>query len=78
MNHPTSEDICGEFAASFIPREQIWFVCVLPKGHEGDPNSHRAGGTCKAHGPYVMEKFGQVPNCPQWPKCIEDLMSKEK
>jgi len=72
---PDNNDICGEFAASFIPRWGQSFCCVLPKGHEGD---HRAGGTCFAHGPYEMEKFGQVPNCPQWPKCIEDLMSKEK
>ena len=65
-------NICGEFAASFIPREQMWFVCVLPKGHEGE---HRTGGTCLAHGPYVMEKFGQVPSCPQWPKCAKDVLA---
>ena len=54
-------DPCGEFAASFIPREGMYFTCVLPKGHDGE---HRAGGTCVAHGPYVMEHTGEPPRCP--------------
>jgi hypothetical protein len=62
---------CGEFAASFIPRWGMYFTCVLPKGHDGGPESHRAGGKCKKHGEYVMEHFGEAPRCPQWPDCTK-------
>ena len=52
---------CGEFAASFIPRWGTYFPCVLPKGHEGE---HLAGGDCFAHGPFIMQHFGEPPHCP--------------
>lgn len=62
------EEICGEYAASLIPRRGEFFCCVLPKGHDG---KHRAGGECFKHGKYVMEHTGQTPQCPQWPDCTK-------
>ncbi len=70
------EEHCGEFAASFIPRWGWFFPCFLPKGHEGGPESHRAGGECTKHGKYVMEQYGQPPQCPKWPDCAK--IGKEK
>ena len=55
---------CGAPAASFIPRWGMSFVCVLPKGHEGE---HQQGGACYKHGEYV----GKL--CPHWPDCIDDV-----
>jgi hypothetical protein len=66
---PNTEEICGEFAADFIPRWGWSFPCVLPKGHDGE---HRAGGECLRHGYYVMEHSNEPPQCPKWPKCAED------
>jgi hypothetical protein len=72
-------DLCGEFAASFIPRWGQYFSCVLSKGHEGGPESHRAGGTCVAHGDYVMDSFGATPHCPYPPEeCIAGCMKLQK
>ena len=65
------DNICGEFAASFIPRWGTYYSCVLPKGHEGE---HRAGGTCRTHGAYFMEQPGQTPQCPKWPECAKELL----
>ena len=64
---------CGEFAASLIPREGMYYPCVLPKGHEGE---HRTGGECLAHGPYIMEHFGQPPQCQKWPECVKEILAK--
>ena len=69
------DETCGEFAASFIPRWGTYFSCVLPKGHDGE---HRAGGTCVAHGAYVMGHFGQTPRCPKWPYCIDEIYKVDK
>lgn len=57
---PVPVEKCGEPTASFIPRWGMYFLCVLPKGHEGE---HKRGGICFKHGEYVGEK------CPQWPDC---------
>lgn len=65
-----SDAACGQFAAPFIPREGTFFSCVLHRTHKGE---HRAGGTCFVHGAYVMEHFGQPPQCPKWPECIGGL-----
>ena len=67
-------ELCREFAAPYIPRWGYYFSCVLPKGHEGE---HRAGGTCAAHGDYVMEHFGELPQCPKWPECAKILAKQQ-
>jgi hypothetical protein len=51
---------CNKYAAPFIAGGP-YFSCVLPTNHEGE---HRAGGTCVKHGPYVMERFEESPQCP--------------
>ena len=68
---PTEQ--CGEYAASFIPRWGMYYSYVLPKGHKGE---HRAGGECLKHGKYVMGNFEEIPQCPQWPDCLN--ISAEK
>jgi hypothetical protein len=61
---------CGHFAASWIPREGLYFSCVLPEGHEGEC---RPGGSCKAHGEFVGLPH-QTPLCPRWPDCVKDIL----
>ena len=67
---------CGEIAAPFIPYRHYYFACVLPKGHKPE-GEHRAGGTCAAHGDYVMEHFGELPRCPKWPECAKILAKQQ-
>lgn len=62
------KELCGKYAASFIPRRGEFFSCCLPKDHPGD--EHLAGGTCFKHGRYVMQETGVTPQCPYWPDCI--------
>lgn len=61
-----AREICGKFAASFIPRRGEYFACVLAPDHEGPC---RPGGECFTHGKYIGEP-NQIPRCPKWPDCI--------
>lgn len=64
---------CGKPAVHLVPRWGWYLVCMLDEGHEGPC---KAGGVCAAHGPYVSNAGGH--GCPQWPKCLEDILTMER
>jgi len=64
---------CGACVISFIAREGSFFPCALSKGHDG---GHRAAGNCFKHGEY-LGKVDSVPQCSQWPECIQKLTPEE-
>jgi len=67
-------ETCGKPAAPLVPRWGWSFACVLAPGHDGECCP---GGDCIAHGKYVGRP-GETPQCPEWPRCIEDGMIKVK
>ena len=72
------QEKCGKCVIhfiDFIAREGSFYLCDLPKGHEG---GHRASGNCFKHGYYLGEVDSvpdSVPHCPQCPEFIGEWHS---